>query len=173
MENVVGLTTVRKQAARIAPELQPLARCILAALASAACFQEQDAAPSLPENVDKGKVARLRAFIVSEIWEPELRSELVDRLTNAVVTRMTDAKTLRAAIKRAKSLKADYDRTGGGKGRDAIWRTLAAWLRGVYESKGIEWRETRAALEPRPESETRALKVITPGTGEVVSVENL
>ena len=103
-------------------------------------------------NADPDKQARFRAKLVADIWEPDLRSELVDRIANAAALRWFDMKTLTAAIRRAKSLKYDYEKSDGARGKDAIWKTLATWIKGVYAARGVEWTPTSSALEPRAPS---------------------
>ena len=104
----------------------------------------------LPEGTDVKKVEKLRRKIVNQIWEIELRKELVDRLVFAVVTKMTDYISLEAAIKRAKSLKSDYERTDGRYGKDVIWKPLSSWCKDVYESNGVAWKKVASGPEPRP-----------------------
>lgn len=103
---------------------------------------------------------KMRANLVSEIWEPELRVELVDRIVAAYDRGWIDAVSLRAAIKRAQDRKSEYDRTNGARGKDAVWKTLASWCKGIYETNGYEWRATASALEPRPQKPAARRRVI-------------
>lgn len=103
-------------------------------------------------NLTDSQLASFRAKLVNQIWESDLRADLVDRIVFAYDGGYFDVPTLRSAIRRAKSRKADYERSNGLKGKDAIWKTLASWLKGVYESHGVEWTPTASALEPRPEA---------------------
>lgn len=103
---------------------------------------------------------KMRANLVAEIWEPELRVELVDRIVAAYDRGWIDAVSLRAAIKRAQDRKSEYDRTNGARGKDAVWKTLASWCKGIYETNGYEWRATASALEPRPQQPAARRRVI-------------
>ena len=89
-------------------------------------------------------------MIVSDIWEPDLRSELVDRVVYAVSTKLVDSTTLKIVIDKAIAAKKEYADTGGRRGKDSNWTTLATWLKGVYEQNQIKWTSTKGAVEPRP-----------------------
>lgn len=122
----------------------------------------------VPVDVARDKdSAKYRAEIVAKIWEPDLRSELVDRIVAAIAAGWTDKKSAKAAIKKAVDARNEYDRSGGTRGKDSVWKPLATWLKGVFESNGVEWTPTASAIEPRPELEkTPPRKVRLPG-GEV------
>lgn len=98
---------------------------------------------------------RFRVQLVRSIWEPDLRKDLVDRIVDAFDAGYFDVVTLRATIRRAKNRKLDYDRSNGVKGKDAIWKTLASWVKGIYESQGRKWTPTTSAVEPRPAAQPR------------------
>lgn len=104
----------------------------------------------LTHHLTADKEAALREKVVSEIWEPDLRSELVDRIVAVVSSRLVDAITLKAVIRKAIAEKDEYDRTDGKRGKSAYWKTLAIWLKGVYEQNGLKWTSTKGAVEPRP-----------------------
>lgn len=115
-------------------------------------YSQRASVESRARNLSDAARQSFRAKLVNQIWESDLRSDLVDRIVFAYDGGYFDVPTLRSAIRRAKSRKADYERSNGMKGKDAIWKTLASWLKGVYESHGVEWTPTASALEPRPEA---------------------
>lgn len=123
---------------------------------SAPARNPSETAPS----VNPEERARIRAKLVAEIWEPELRVDLVDRIVDALLTGYTSPAELRAAVKTANDRKQIYDKTNGAKGKDAIWKTLASWIKGRYEAKGVEWTPTRAALEPKPDRNLFRRKIV-------------
>jgi len=96
--------------------------------------------------------SRFRAWLVSKVWEPDLRSELVDRIVFAYEQGFVDASEVKAAVRNALDRKLDHERTGGNKGKDAIWKTLASWCKSVFETHGVEWTATASVLEPRPQA---------------------
>lgn len=122
------------------------------------------------------EAAKTRAEIVAQVWEPDLRSDLVDRIVLARVNGWIDQPTIKAAIKKALDARAEYERSGGQRGRDAAWKSLAVWIKGVYESNNAAWTPTRSAIEPRPSATLDAPEpqrfVKLPG-GEVAKFEEL
>lgn len=96
------------------------------------------------------QAATLHDMIVSKIWEPDLRRELVDRIVYAFDHNWIDAATLKAAISKAKAAKNDYERSQGAVGRDSVWKSLGCWIKGVFSANGERWTPTGSAVEPRP-----------------------
>ncbi len=121
---------------------------------------EAIAAPIASAN--DANVARLRAAIVARIWEPDLRSELVDRIVGVIGAGWVDVRATKAAIRKAAEARADYERTNGTRGVDSLWKPLATWLKGVYEANGAAWTPTASAIEPQPkQTERKPRRVIT------------
>lgn len=137
---------------------------------------ERESAISVAVPEANEETAKIRADIVAQIWEPDLRAALVDRIVAAVVNGWIDEPTLKAAVKKAKDAVAEYERSGGQRGRDSIWKSLAVWIKGVFETNGVEWSATRSAIEPRPSATLDApepqMFVKLPG-GEVAKFEDL
>lgn len=135
----------------------------------------QDDQSIVPEEA-REEAAKTRDEIVAQIWEPDLRSDLVDRIVYARVSGWIDQPTIKAAIKKALDSRAEYERSGGQRGRDAVWKALAVWIKGVYESNNVAWTPTRSAIEPRPSATLDAPEpqrfVKLPG-GEVAKFEEL
>ncbi|MBR0225298.1 MAG: hypothetical protein IJL92_04485 [Thermoguttaceae bacterium] len=94
--------------------------------------------------------AKLRRAIVRDVWEPDLRAELVDRCVNLVATKRVTLSELKKAIAEAKEKRRQYELTGGKSGAESIWKPLGAWCRGRYEAEGLVWTKTDKLLEPEP-----------------------
>lgn len=119
------------------------------------------------ERFDSDTASKLRAQLVAQIWEPDLRRELVDRVVVAFDRNWIDAATLKAAIAQAKDKKREYER--GGAGADSIWKPIASWIKGVFEANGVRWTPTASAVEPRPRR--RREKRENETTGETIAVD--
>lgn len=94
--------------------------------------------------------AKLRSIIVADMWEPDLRRELVDRIVDLVDFGDVSASEVKKQIAAAKEKKNLFRSTSGEKGRESVWQTMATWVRRQWESKGLEWRRTSMDLEPMP-----------------------
>lgn len=99
--------------------------------------------------------SKRRAELVAKIWEPDLKSELVDRLLQAVDNQWTDEKTLDAVVDKALSLKTAYENTNGKSGSDSTWKPLAMFLQNVYKTNGATWEPTTGKFEPRPKDQPK------------------
>ena len=111
-----------------------------------------------PEHTDLQKVAKYRASLVAEIWEPDLDRQLVDRIVFAVVVKMTSAKKVHSWINRARNRITEYENTDGRRGVPTLWMSLGKWCKELYEENGIEWKKVRGGQEPEPIREKPGVK---------------
>lgn len=111
-----------------------------------------------PEHTDLQKVAKYRASLVAEIWEPDLDRQLVDRIVFAVVVKMTSAKKVHSWINRARNRMTEYENTDGRRGVPTLWMSLGKWCKELYEENGIEWKKVRGGQEPEPIREKPGVK---------------
>ena len=111
-----------------------------------------------PEHTDLQKVAKYRASLVAEIWEPDLDRQLVDRIVFAVVVKMTSAKKVHSWINRARNRVTEYENTDGRRGVPTLWMSLGKWCKELYEENGIEWKKVRGGQEPEPIREKPGVK---------------
>lgn len=105
-----------------------------------------------PDQFPPARIERLRRAVVQEIWEPDLRSELVDRCVKLVATGIVTASELRQAIALAKEKRRIYEETGGLRGSESAWKPLGAWCKEKFENAGVVWTKTDKRLEPKPNS---------------------
>ena len=124
-------------------------RVALAVLAAIGATIKECAKAQEPE-WQSDYAAKLRRAIVRDVWEPDLRAELVDRCVNLVATKRVTLSELKQAIADAKEKRRQYELTGGKSGAESIWKPLGAWCRGRYEAAGIVWTKTDKLLEPEP-----------------------
>lgn len=94
--------------------------------------------------------AEFRARLVRNIWAPDLRSELVERVIGIVEARFVIPHDVTLAVKKANSEKKVYDETNGAQGVAAAWISIASWCKGVYATNGYEWTPCSPNLEPSP-----------------------
>lgn len=151
------MTAVSKYYDQLGPTERGAAVLILSTLGYVAKCLETEAPTTAtatpatpPANVSDDKLARLRAKLVADVWEPDLRSDLIDRIVEAYRLGWTDAKTLQAVVAKATKAKTLFETSEGQRGKDSNWKTLSTWCKGVFERNGKKWKPTSSALEPRP-----------------------
>lgn len=105
--------------------------------------------------VDPRQVAKLRQTIVEDIWESDLRAELVDRCVDLAVSGVVTVAELHKAIQRSKAKNQQFKDSGGLRGSESIWRPLGAWCKRKYEDVGRVWTKTNQRLEPAPPRKQR------------------
>lgn len=103
-----------------------------------------------PNRFPADKVARLRSLLVRDIWEPDLRAELVDRCVRLVASGVCNGTELKKAIAHAKEKKRAFEESDGKRGSDSLWKPLGVWCKGKYEAAGVAWSKTDKRLEPQP-----------------------
>ena len=128
--------------------------------------------PTRARTLTPERRSRFRAWLVSKVWEPDLRSELVDRIVFAYEQGFVDASEVKAAVRNTLDRKLDHERTGGRKGKDAIWKTLASWCKSVFETHGVEWTATASVLEPRPQAPRESWTLVGNDGRPVIPPEN-
>ena len=95
----------------------------------------------------------LRRAIVAQIWTPDLRAELVDRVVElcegggAILSEFND--TARRALYSYRL----YQETNHARGLSAPWMSIAAWAKRKYEADRRPWTPVAPALEPKPTQE--------------------
>ena len=147
-----GLALAREVLASVAPSVSTVAPKRRADL------PESTDALDFPEHTDLQKVAKYRASLVAEIWEPDLDRQLVDRIVFAVVVKMTSAKKVHSWINRARNRITEYENTDGRRGVPTLWMSLGKWCKELYEENGIEWKKVRGGQEPEPIREKPGVK---------------
>lgn len=100
----------------------------------------------------KSQRAKFRDKIVRDIWSPELRSELVDRILLLVESKTATTREVGAAIKNAKAKSEAYD----------VWKPVASWCKQKFEDAGAEWAPCAPGLEPQPEAEANTARAASP-----------
>ena len=94
--------------------------------------------------------AEFRARLVRNIWAPDLRSELVERVIGIVEARFVVAHDVTLAVKKANSEKKVYDETNGAQGVAAAWISITSWCKNIYATNGYEWTSCAPSVEPSP-----------------------
>ncbi len=123
--------------------------------------EKPDKKPTLNALVDRldkknPKIAALRSKIAARVWEPWMRSDLIDRLVAAVAYGWTSASNAFAFCRHAVDQRDVYKSSNGRRGSAHIWSTLALDVKQTVENAGVEWEETRRGFELEPQKERRA-----------------
>lgn len=107
--------------------------------------------------------ASIRAWLVKQLWEPGLRSELIDRIAAAIIADLPGLSrhNVQAIINAAGDAVRYYENTNGLRGRKNKRDTVAPYLRQCLAAAGFAWTPTAPDLEPQPQPETRRI-VLSP-----------
>ena len=104
--------------------------------------------------------AKLRAAIVRKVWEPGLRSELVDRIVDLVASGAVPVHELKHALRDAVERRDLFNVSNGRFGREKAWHTLGTWCKAVYLRAGRTWTPTAPDLEPAPDPDPAHLRLV-------------
>lgn len=96
------------------------------------------------------KAQSFRRWLVRQIYEPELRAELVDRIVNLYTSGQASVSEIKETINKARTLKRAFVNSDGMKGKQSMWLTIGAWCKSKYISAGWGWDKTTPRLEPAP-----------------------
>ncbi len=99
---------------------------------------------------DAPNVAALRRAVVRDIWEPELHSELVDRIVFGLVRGIVGRAEWRGIVAEAQNRRDVYRRSKDGKGAATLWRTVAVKVKSAFDAAGWTWTATTNDREPEP-----------------------
>ena len=95
----------------------------------------------------------LRRAIVAQIWTPDLRAELVDRVVELCAGGGVILSEFNDTARRAVWSYRQWQETNGARGIRAPWIAVAGWLKRKYEIDGRPWTPAAPALEPKPTQE--------------------
>ena len=95
----------------------------------------------------------LRRAIVAQIWTPDLRAELVDRVVEICAGGGVILSEFSDTARRAVWSYRQHQETNGARGIRAPWIAVAGWLKRKYEIDGRPWTPTAPMLEPKPTQE--------------------
>lgn len=99
---------------------------------------------------DQAKLERLRAALVTKIWEPMLRTDLVDRIVYLIAHGFVSFTEFEKYVEQAKKARDLFEKTDGLKGSSNMWGKLASVCRRFYEKNNLEWSPTNGPFEPMP-----------------------
>lgn len=88
--------------------------------------------------------AKLRADIKGHVWEPDLKSELLDRAVALVEAGVVSSKELKATIERS-----ERNPNSEGDGVARRWRYFAAMVKKWTTRTGETWTPCSEFFEPR------------------------
>ena len=94
------------------------------------------------------KAARLRDKLARDLWEVNLKAELLDRAIELYKAGVVTAEEIRAAVAKADDERAAYEKTG--RGVNAKWKSFAAAVKGWYNRAGWMWSPCLGPSEPKP-----------------------
>ena len=126
-----------------------------------------DAGKPFAEILDAGRnhpdFLSIRSWLVKQLWEPGLRSELIDRIAAAIIADLPGLSrhNVQAIINTAGDAVLYYENTNGLRGRKNKRDTVAPYLRQCLDAAGFAWTPTAPDLEPQPQLESRRV-VLSP-----------
>lgn len=121
--------------------------------------EQQPTIQACPVSWSEGKIKSFRSLVARKIWEPDLRSELVDRIVDLVVSGYVRVEEVEKIVEKAQRRKLQFEETNGVKGCESVWRTIGSWTKERWIQSGRQWTATSKQLEPKPQRRRSALEI--------------
>ena len=120
---------------------------------------QQPTIQARPVSWSEGKIKSFRSLVARKIWEPDLRSELVDRIVDLVVSGYVRVEEVEKIVEKAQRRKLQFEETNGVKGCESVWRTIGSWTKERWIQSGRQWTATSKQLEPQPHRQRSPLEI--------------
>lgn len=120
--------------------------------AAAACAPTAGESPTRVLHVDLSGVRarKLRDKIAAALYCDDLRADLVDRTTSAIVAGLATKSEINRMI--ASAQRSAKENTRRGVGPDRAWLVFFPYLKAIYERNGCAFPKLTGPLEAEPDS---------------------
>lgn len=119
---------------------------------AAACAPTAGESPTRVLHVDLSGVRarKLRDKIAAALYSDDLRADLVDRATSAIVAGLATKSEINRMI--ASAQRSAKENTRRGVGPDRAWLVFFPYLKAIYERNGCAFPKLTGPLEAEPDS---------------------